>query len=53
VVEEMTFRSTIDFMNAHPDAGGLGVRMLDGRGKFLPESKRGLPTPAVAFYKIF
>jgi len=53
VVEEMTFRSTIDFMNDHPDAGGLGVRMLDGRGKFLPESKRGLPTPSVAFYKIF
>jgi GT2 family glycosyltransferase len=53
VVEEMTFRSTVDFMNAHPDAGGLGVRMLDGRGKFLPESKRGLPTPSVAFYKIF
>lgn len=53
VVEELTFRKTIDFMDAHPDAGGLGVRMLDGRGKFLPESKRGLPTPAVAFYKIF
>lgn len=53
VVEELTFRKTIDFMNEHPDAGGLGVRMLDGRGKFLPESKRGLPTPAVAFYKIF
>jgi cellulose synthase/poly-beta-1,6-N-acetylglucosamine synthase-like glycosyltransferase len=40
-------------MDAHPQAGGLGVRMLDGKGKFLPESKRGLPTPAVAFYKIF
>lgn len=53
VVEELTFRKTIDFMNEHPEAGGLGVRMLDGRGKFLPESKRGLPTPSVAFYKIF
>ena len=53
VVEELTFRKTIDFMDAHPEAGGLGVRMLDGRGKFLPESKRGLPTPSVAFYKIF
>jgi GT2 family glycosyltransferase len=53
VVEELTFRKTIDFMNSHPNAGGLGVRMLDGRGKFLPESKRGLPTPSVAFYKIF
>ena len=34
-------------------AGGLGVKMIDGNGVFLPESKRGLPTPAVAFYKIF
>lgn len=53
VVEEDTFRKTIDFMDQHPDAGGLGVRMIDGKGRFLPESKRGIPTPAVAFYKIF
>lgn len=53
VVEEDTFSKVIDFMDQHPDAGGLGVRMLDGKGKFLPESKRGLPTPKVAFYKIF
>lgn len=53
VVEEDTFEKTVAFMNKHPNAGGLGVRMLDGKGKFLPESKRGLPTPAVAFFKIF
>ena len=53
VVEEDTFSKVVTFMDAHPDAGGLGVRMLDGKGKFLPESKRGLPTPSVAFYKIF
>lgn len=53
VVEEDTFSKVIDFMDKHSEAGGLGVRMLDGKGKFLPESKRGLPTPAVAFYKIF
>ncbi len=53
VVQEDTFEKTIGFMNNHPDAGGLGIRMLDGKGRFLPESKRGLPTPAVAFYKIF
>ena len=53
VVEENTFRKVIDFMDSHPDAGGLGVQMIDGKGNFLPESKRGLPTPAVAFYKIF
>jgi GT2 family glycosyltransferase len=53
VVEENTFRACCDFMDQHPDGGGLGVMMLDGQGCFLPESKRGLPTPAVAFYKIF
>ena len=53
VVEEDTFEKVIAFMDTHPEAGGLGVKMLDGKGKFLPESKRGLPKPAVAFYKIF
>ena len=53
VVEEDTFEKCIQFMDAHPEAGGLGVKMVDGKGNFLPESKRGLPTPAVAFYKIF
>lgn len=53
LVEEDTFQKCIEFMDAHPDAGGLGVKMVDGRGHFLKESKRGLPTPMVAFYKIF
>jgi len=53
VVEENTFRLCSNFMDATPNSGGLGVKMLDGKGNFLPESKRGLPTPAVAFYKIF
>ena len=53
VIEEYTFKKIIDFMDDHQDAGGLGVQMVDGNGQFLPESKRGLPTPLVAFYKIF
>jgi len=53
LVEDDTFKKIIGFMDAHPDAGGLGVKMVDGKGNFLPESKRGLPTPSVAFYKIF
>ena len=53
VVEDDTFSKCIDFMDSHPDAGGLGVKMVDGKGNFLPESKRGLPTPAAAFYKMF
>ncbi len=53
VVEDDTLPRVVNFMDQHPDAGGLGVKMLDGQGRFLPESKRGLPTPAVAFFKIF
>src|SRR5438132_1367888 len=53
VVEEDTFEKIVGFMDAHPEAGGLGVKMIDGSGKFLPESKRGLPEPMVAFYKMF
>lgn len=53
VVEEDTFEKIIKFMDTRPDVGGLGVKMIDGRGRFLPESKRGLPTPWVAFYKMF
>ena len=52
VVEEDTFSKTIEFMDTHPFAGALGVKMYDGKGIFLPESKRGLPTPATAFYKM-
>lgn len=53
IVEDDTFTKVIAFMEKHPDAGGLGVKMIDGKGRFLPESKRGLPKPSVAFYKIF
>lgn len=53
VVAEDTFRLCVDFMDAHPTAGALGVKMIDGEGVFLPESKRALPTPWVSFYKIF
>lgn len=53
VVREDTFHKCLVFMEQHPNAGALGVRMLDGAGQFLPESKRGFPTPFVAFCKTF
>jgi GT2 family glycosyltransferase len=53
LVEADTFEKVVRFMDEHPDAGGLGINMVDGKGNFLPESKRSLPTPEVAFYKIF
>ncbi len=53
VVEEDTFLKVVEFMDKNADGGGLGVKMVDGKGQFLPESKRGLPTPLVAFWKLF
>lgn len=52
VVEKDTFEKSVAYMNQNPKAGALGAKMIDGQGRFLPESKRGLPTPSVAFFKI-
>jgi O-antigen biosynthesis protein len=52
LVEEEAFTRCLAFMNEHPEAGALGVRMLNGNGKFLPESKRAVPTPGTAFFKM-
>jgi len=40
------------FMKSHPDAGAAGARMTDGNGRFLPESKRGFPSPLTSFFKL-
>jgi len=53
IVEKDTFSRCIDFMNNHTDAGALGIRMINGDGRFLPESKRAFPTPLTAFFKSF
>ena len=52
IVGERTLAEVLRFMDAHPDAGSLGVRMLDARGNKAKESRRGLPSPMVAFYKM-
>lgn len=53
VIAEDTLHEVCLFLDTHPDAGGVGVKMLDGNGRFLPESKRGFPSPWVSFCKIF
>lgn len=53
VVRESVLSEACRFLDDHPDAGALGVKMLDGDGRFLPESKRGFPSPWVSFCKIF
>ena len=53
LVEEDTFEKCLRFMDETPDCGGLGVKMVDGQGRFLPESKRGIPYPKSSFHKLF
>ncbi|WP_454802467.1 glycosyltransferase family 2 protein [Mucilaginibacter phyllosphaerae] len=36
-----TIEHVLEFMDAHVNAGGVGVRMLDPRGRFLPQSRTG------------
>lgn len=52
VVPEDCFTRCLQFMELNPDAGALGIRMLDGKGQFLPESKRSFPSPLTSFYKL-
>ena len=52
LVNENTIRETIAFMDAHPEAGGAGVRMLTREGIPAPESRRAIPTPWVAMLKM-
>ena len=53
IIQENTLLKTIQYLKDHQDVGALGVKMIDGNGEFLPESKRSLPNPMSAFYKIF
>lgn len=52
IVPEDCFTKCISFFDTHADCGALGVRMIDGSGQFLKESKRCLPTPSAGFFKM-
>ena len=52
VVAEDTFTKVLAFAQQQSDLGIVGCKLIDGTGNFLPESKRGVPTPWVAFTKI-
>ncbi len=52
VVAEDTFKKVMAFAKKQNDLGIVGCKLIDGTGNFLPESKRGTPTPFVAFTKI-
>ena len=52
IVPEDCFIKCIDYFKQHPSTGAMGVRMIDGSGAFLKESKRGFPGPATALFKL-
>jgi N-acetylglucosaminyl-diphospho-decaprenol L-rhamnosyltransferase len=52
ILPEDCLHLSIAHLNAVPNAGALGIRMVDGAGVYLKESKRGLPTPWVSFCKM-
>lgn len=51
IVPEDCFEKCIDFFETHADCGAIGVKMIDGSGNFLKESKRSFPTPSASFFK--
>lgn len=52
IVGEDALKASVDFMDVHEDAGAVGVRMLGAQGRRALESRRGLPTPMVSFFKM-
>src|SRR5687768_1393884 len=53
LLSENTLETCISFFKKNPDAGALGVKMIDGSGRFLKESKRSFPSPLTSLFKLF
>ncbi len=53
VVAEHTFTRLLQEIKDLPYSGMLGTQLIDGTGKFLPESKRNIPSPLTAFRRLF
>jgi GT2 family glycosyltransferase len=52
VVAEDTFKILLNFAESIPRLGIMGCKLIDGKGHFLPESKRNVPTPIISIKKI-
>ncbi|HUW93279.1 MAG TPA: glycosyltransferase family 2 protein [Bacteroidales bacterium] len=50
-VQPDAITAALGFMEQHPEAGAAGARMVDGNGTFLPESKRGFPSPHASLFR--
>lgn len=52
LLPEKALRECVNYFQQHPHVGGVGVRMVNEAGVFLPESKRAFPTPLTALFKL-
>ncbi len=52
IIGEDTLELLFSFMQKNKDISTSGIKMIDGSGEFLPESKRGLPSAWAAFCKM-
>jgi GT2 family glycosyltransferase len=52
LIAEDSLTTCLDFFKNHPDCGAIGVKMIDGSGNFLKESKRSFPSPITSLYKL-
>lgn len=53
IIPEDCLQLCLQFFEQHADAGAVGIKMLDGSGRFLKESKRAFPSPMTSLYKLF
>jgi len=51
ILPEDFFQKTIGYMDAHPEAGGIGPRLIDGKGRYAPDAKKAFPSLSVALFK--
>ena len=51
LVEEEAFEESLAFIEKQINVGAVGVQMVDGKGKFLEESKRGIPDFKTSLFK--
>ncbi len=51
VMPEDFFHKTLAYMDAHPEAGAIGPRLIDGKGEFAPDAKKSFPSLSVAIFK--
>jgi O-antigen biosynthesis protein len=52
LLAEDSIEKCMQFFKTNKAAGALGIRMVDGSGNFLKESKRAFPSPLTSLFKL-